>query len=74
MPREKLKTERFLSLTALLLIAATLIFLVILVPLTIISIGPNVSILTLGLIVIITTVASLITLLFYIMLTKNNVK
>lgn len=74
MSSEKPRTERFLSLTALLLIAATLIFLVILIPLTIISIGPNVSILTLGLIVIITTVASLITLLFYIMLTKNGVR
>lgn len=74
MPSEKPKTERFLSLTALLLIAATLIFLVILIPLTILSIGPNISILTLGLIVIITTVASLITLLFYIMLTKNNIR
>ncbi len=74
MPSEKPRTERFLSLTALLLIASTLIFLIILIPLTVISIGPNVSILTLGLIVIITTVASLITLLFYIMLTKNHVR
>jgi hypothetical protein len=71
MPVEKPKTARFLFLTALLLIAATLIFLVILVPLTVISIGPNISILTLGMLVIITTVASLITLLFYIMLTKR---
>ena len=63
--------ERFLSLTALLLIAATLVFLIILIPLVIYSIGPNISILTLGLIVIITTVASLVSLLFYIMLTKK---
>lgn len=64
-------TEKFLSLTALLLIAATLILLVILVPLTVLAIGPNISFLTLGLIVIITTVASLVSLLFYIMLTKK---
>lgn len=64
-------TERFLSLTALLFIAATLIFLVILIPLVFYAIGPNISIVTLGLIVIMTTVGSLVSLLFYIMLTKK---
>lgn len=64
-------TERLLSLTALLFIAATLIFLVILIPLVVYAIGPNISIITLGLIVIMTTVGSLVSLLFYIMLTKK---
>jgi hypothetical protein len=63
---------KLLPLMTLLLIAATLIFLVILVPLTILSFGPNISILTLGLMVIITTVASLVSLLFYIMLSKKG--
>ena len=66
------KTERFLSLTALLLIATTLIFLIVLIPLTVLSMGPNFSFLTLGLIVVVAILASLVSLLFYIMLTKNR--
>lgn len=69
---EKQKTERFLSLTALLLIATTLIFLIVLIPLTVLSMGSNFSFLTLGLIVIVAILASLVSLLFYIMLTKNK--
>ena len=72
MPKSKNDVnQKFLSLVALLLISATLIFLVILVPLTIISTGVNISLLFLGLLVIITTVASLVCLLLYIMLTKK---
>lgn len=66
------KEIKLLPLMTLLLIAATLVFLVILVPLTIMSMGPNISVLTLSLMVIITTVASLVSLLFYIMLAKKK--
>lgn len=73
MPKAKddIPNKQFLPLITLLLIAATLIFIVILFPLTILSMGINVSVLTLFFIIMITTVSSLVCLLFYIMLTKK---
>ena len=65
-----MKTRRFLALTALLLIAATLVLLIVMIPLAISSLRPNTEIIILGLIVVITTVASLVSLIFYIMLEK----
>ena len=65
-------TRRFLFITALLLIAATAVLFVVLFPLIVNEEGRGVTLVTISLIVIISVVASVVSVLFYKMLSRKK--
>ena len=68
--RDLKKPIKYLPFVVLLLLAATLVLTVVLIPIIIASLGQAViPVMALGLIIVITTVASLVALMIYITLT-----
>ena len=66
------KVINYLPLMVLLLLAATLTFLIILIPATIVQFQiTNIVFIVLSLVVVISTVASIVALIIYIILTKK---